>query len=318
MKIKLKILITLVFPFLLGVSSCISVEEDVADEMEDIYAVSTSPSPSEEKTEVFKPGRSEVRSLEKAYPFLITDVAETESDSSFLLNGRRFYFSSGRLLPEEKKDDVSGYRSYGFYNYPEKLPPIVTPDKESLEMMDRFIEQRGSLSRDNSFLDQLYGGGTLNEILKEIVYIDFLGFRFEVHRRIAPVLRAVEKEILEESEKDINLKVFISTISTAGGFNWRQINGGKTRSYHSYGIAVDFIPQDLDRKQTFWNWSMKFNSEWYNIPYSDRWMIPEKFVSVFEKYGFIWGGKWLYFDNMHFEYRPEILILSGRDVADVF
>jgi hypothetical protein len=28
-------------------------------------------------------------------------------------------------------------------------------------------------------------------------------------------------------------------------------------------------------------------------------------------YGFIWGGKWLFFDTMHFEYRPEILILSG-------
>jgi hypothetical protein len=25
----------------------------------------------------------------------------------------------------------------------------------------------------------------------------------------------------------------------------------------------------------------------------------------------VWGGKWMLFDTIHFEYRPEILILSG-------
>jgi hypothetical protein len=28
---------------------------------------------------------------------------------------------------------------------------------------------------------------------------------------------------------------------------------------------------------------------------------------VFERQGFIWGGKWWHFDTMHFEYRPEII-----------
>jgi len=44
-------------------------------------------------------------------------------------------------------------------------------------------------------------------------------------------------------------------------------------------------------------------------------MVNEKFVSAFEHQGFVWGGKWLFFDNMHFEYRPEILIFSGRQVS---
>lgn len=26
--------------------------------------------------------------------------------------------------------------------------------------------------------------------------------------------------------------------------------------------------------------------------------------------GFIWSGKWLFFDNIHFEYRPEVLLLA--------
>ena len=35
--------------------------------------------------------------------------------------------------------------------------------------------------------------------------------------------------------------------------------------------------------------------------------IPKEIVDVFEKYGFIWGGRWYHYDTMHFEYRPEFL-----------
>jgi len=35
--------------------------------------------------------------------------------------------------------------------------------------------------------------------------------------------------------------------------------------------------------------------------------IPWEIILVFEKYGFIWGGKWHHYDTMHFEYRPEFL-----------
>ncbi len=39
--------------------------------------------------------------------------------------------------------------------------------------------------------------------------------------------------------------------------------------------------------------------------YVDR--IPADIVAVFERHGFIWGGRWAHFDTMHFEYRPELL-----------
>lgn len=31
-----------------------------------------------------------------------------------------------------------------------------------------------------------------------------------------------------------------------------------------------------------------------------------KIVEIFERHGFIWGGRWYHFDTMHFEYRPEM------------
>ncbi len=30
-------------------------------------------------------------------------------------------------------------------------------------------------------------------------------------------------------------------------------------------------------------------------------------VRIFEKHGFIWGGRWYHYDTMHFEYRPELV-----------
>ena len=40
-------------------------------------------------------------------------------------------------------------------------------------------------------------------------------------------------------------------------------------------------------------------------------MPPDSFIEAFERRGFVWGGKWFYYDTMHFEYRPEILALNG-------
>jgi hypothetical protein len=40
--------------------------------------------------------------------------------------------------------------------------------------------------------------------------------------------------------------------------------------------------------------------------------MPPEIVAIFERHGFIWGGKWRHYDTMHFEYRPELLGLRGR------
>jgi hypothetical protein len=41
--------------------------------------------------------------------------------------------------------------------------------------------------------------------------------------------------------------------------------------------------------------------------------MPSAVITAFEHQGFVWGGKWLFFDMMHFEYRPEIFILSRAE-----
>lgn len=84
----------------------------------------------------------------------------------------------------------------------------------------------------------------------------------------------------------------------AGSFNWRLIAEEKRLSPHSFGIAIDINVATSD----YWLWKSGATG---TISYRNR--IPMKIVEIFEKHGFIWGGKWYHYDTMHFEYRPELL-----------
>jgi hypothetical protein len=84
---------------------------------------------------------------------------------------------------------------------------------------------------------------------------------------------------------------------SGGSFNYRTIAGTARLSPHSYGIAIEVAVS----YSHYWLWETKGAVEYKNS-------IPYEIVAIFEKHGFIWGGKWYHFDTMHFEYRPEILI----------
>ena len=70
---------------------------------------------------------------------------------------------------------------------------------------------------------------------------------------------------------------------------------------HSFGMTIDINTAYSD----YWQWSCKCVNEDAAITYKNR--IPQIIVDIFEKHGFIWGGKWYHFDTMHFEYRPELI-----------
>ena len=58
----------------------------------------------------------------------------------------------------------------------------------------------------------------------------------------------------------------------------------------------------------YWRWAK--GQAGGAIPYRNR--IPLEIVEIFERHGFIWGGKWYHYDTMHFEYRPELLPPGDR------
>jgi len=89
----------------------------------------------------------------------------------------------------------------------------------------------------------------------------------------------------------------------AGTYKCRAVADAGQPSMHAYGAAIDL-----------------------NLAYSNYWMwekgraagyenrMPASIVEIFERHGFIWGGKWRHFDTMHFEYRPELLPLAASPV----
>ena len=82
-------------------------------------------------------------------------------------------------------------------------------------------------------------------------------------------------------------------IPNSGTYNCRKVAGSTSRSVHAWGAAIDINSAASD----YWRWS---KDGWHN-------RIPVEIARVFERHGFIWGGRWWHYDTMHFEYRPELL-----------
>lgn len=90
--------------------------------------------------------------------------------------------------------------------------------------------------------------------------------------------------------------------SVGGSFNWRKIAGTNRLSAHSFGISVDFNTE----LGGYWRWSGAKPGQ--AARYDNKY--PAELVQAMERYGFIWGGKWHHFDGMHFEYRPELILMA--------
>ena len=82
----------------------------------------------------------------------------------------------------------------------------------------------------------------------------------------------------------------------------RDIAGTKRPSTHRWGTAIDLAAD----KANYWRWTSKNPPEEGSADITYRNSIPVEIVSIFERHGFIWGGRWYHYDTMHFEYRPEL------------
>lgn len=147
--------------------------------------------------------------------------------------------------------------------------------------------------RNEPLFKKMYGSSQ-NEVQKHLVNVAWLGQQLPFTR----INGASEqlKKVAEELQKHPQLRKYLTSAST---FYWRQVRGANRQSAHSYGIAIDINIT----YSNYWLWSNSNRSETDTLKYENR--IPLEVVKVFEKYGFIWGGRWYHYDTMHFEYRPE-------------
>jgi hypothetical protein len=92
-------------------------------------------------------------------------------------------------------------------------------------------------------------------------------------------------------------------VPMSGIYNCRPIAETSRLSVHAFGAAVDISAKYGD----YWLWSKRPDG---TIVWRNR--IPQKIVEIFERHGFIWGGRWYHFDSLHFEYRPELIALAKQ------
>jgi len=271
------------------------------------------PSPVSEGT-----GERELKALASAYPDRISKAAPRDGDWAVEVDGEWLFWAHGRILPQSQRMNWERYVRFRFYHYtPGVLPPLPHLDAEAAARLKKALEEARLRPprRSEAFLESLFAAGSRTQTASRIVTVDFLGFPVKVHQRIAEALRNVASECDALRRTDPQAARFLGGLSKIDGFNYREVAGTLTRSYHSYGLAVDLIPKSYGGQDPYWRWVMDRTDQWWATPYERRWMVPSSIVAAFEKQGFVWGGKWMFFDTMHFEYRPEIFVLAREEEA---
>jgi hypothetical protein len=158
--------------------------------------------------------------------------------------------------------------------------------------------------RNRAFFDRMYGDCRRGEVTPRLVPVVWLPHTWGhvvsitsvngVDRQLAAISRELD-ELPAETKRYL--------YPPGGTYACRQVADTGQTSMHGWGAAIDINPGLAD----YWLW---------HRPGADARTsanrVPFEIVSVFERYGFIWGGNWAHFDSMHFEYRPELL---GFDAA---
>lgn len=226
------------------------------------------------------------------------------------------YWSNGSMLPESELGNKGKYWTLLYnYKYGEPLEDPANFTQEQIDRMKNFgssENRRKGAGTPMFFFDTIYESHSQASLERHIKKVTFLGKAVRVHQRLEEPLKRVERRINAAAASDPAIKPFIAEISQLDAYFWRLIAGTNRKSFHSLGIAVDILPKNLRGKAIYWSWTKDKNPDWMLTPLADRWIPPQTVIDIFEDEGFIWGGKWGIWDNMHFEYHPELILIAKQ------
>jgi hypothetical protein len=148
--------------------------------------------------------------------------------------------------------------------------------------------------RNRAFFDKMYGDCRRGEVAPRLVSVVWLPRSWGHTIRITSV-NGVAKRLAEISAELDVLPASVRRYAypPAGTYNCRAVADTGEPSMHSWGAAIDINAAYAD----YWLWPRTAPAR----------TIPPEIIDIFERHGFIWGGKWSHYDTMHFEYRPELV-----------
>ena len=154
--------------------------------------------------------------------------------------------------------------------------------------------------RNDLFFTKMYGDCRRGGVRPRLVPVRWLPGRGGGTVLVTRV-NGVAKKLADVSQELDRLPAHMTRflVPASGVYNCRTIAGTNRRSVHAFGAAIDINAKSAH----YWRWTKPSKSGRY--VYKNE--IPIEIVRIFEKHGFIWGGRWYHYDTMHFEYRPELL-----------
>jgi hypothetical protein len=159
--------------------------------------------------------------------------------------------------------------------------------------------------RNRALFDKMYGDCWRGEVASRLVPVVWLPHSWGRTVRVTSV-NGVDRRLAAISDELDQLPDWLKRYAypPAGTYNCRPVADTGQPSMHSWGAAIDINTAHAD----YWQWRTSGG-------YINR--IPAEIVAIFERHGFIWGGKWSHYDTMHFEYRPELLDSQPAPVRSV-
>jgi hypothetical protein len=228
--------------------------------------------------------------LVAAYPDRLSGY---EGNDLVWKDGTRMPISDGRTKTFDELLDAPDIKDQFAIPY-----PLGAPAKPP-----QLNEDPGRI-RNAAFFKKMYGDCRRNEVTAHLAPVPWLQSRGG-GRVMATRVNGVAEKLAQVSRALGALPASMTPylVPSAGTYNCRTIAGTNRLSEHAYGAAIDIATRFSD----YWRWS---SGRGRALVWKNR--IPMAIVEVFERFGFIWGGRWYHFDTMHFEYRPELIALAKQ------
>lgn len=231
--------------------------------------------------------KQDILILMLAYPEYITDIS-CENDNVYIVmkSGKKFIYDDKKNKTSEEK-----LSNPDLQDMMEEIYPLTKTN----EIMPKAFNP-GRI-RHYGLLNEVYGDSqsAIEKNLCALKY-GYTNYQFNSKNGANTALENTMKELVPLSKG--NPKIGAILYPASGTYNYRLISGTGRLSPHAYGITID-LKSD---KRDYWKWSSAEKGKSRLCEY------PDELVSAFENHNFIWGGKWGYFDILHFEYRPEIIL----------
>jgi hypothetical protein len=182
---------------------------------------------------------------------------------------------------------------------PSILDQLRLPYSVGISPVALFPQNDAGRIRNRAFFDKMYGNCWKGEVAPWLVPVAWLPRSWGHTVRITSI-NGVAQHLAEISEELETLPPGVRRYlyPSAGTYNCRTVADTGEPSMHSWGAAIDINSAYAD----YWLWPRVAP-----VYTAEGARIPPEIVEIFERHGFIWGGKWSHYDTMHFEYRPEML-----------